>query len=165
MENVNNPQPTEAKSRILELIDRLKQTSTIVDDNITKKPGETVWPFASQLKDRLNTICAVILGEKSEDMAVVDMLSALFTMDRDVILSGWSDEITGKLADALTFNEDFQKNEDIIAYLFDLAAFVSHTFEMKSYLETTEDEEIKSLLSELQPVLNTIENITAACKS
>lgn len=163
----NNSQPNKAV-KIKELIDRLVSTSAVIDKNIADNEDGTVWPYADSLAQRTETICNVVLGSGSSGMNLIDRLSAIFTIERDVILSGWTDEITGKLADSLTFeSEDFNKNEGICAYFFDLCAFVSHALEMKAYLEkaqetenaTEEDVEIKKLAINLAPVMKTLDTI------
>lgn len=168
----NNLQPNRAV-KIKELIDRLVSTAAVIDKNITDKEDGTVWPYASSIAKRTETICDVVLGAgSSENMGLIDRLSAMFTIERDIILSGWTDDITGKIADSLTFeSEDFNKNEGICAYFFDLCAFVSHVLEMKAYLDnaletenaTEEDVEIKGLVGNLDPVLKTLDNISSAC--
>lgn len=164
-ENTTMQQPNKA-AQLKDLIRRLVSTSEVINKNITDSEDGTVWSYANSLNDRVKTICTVVLGENSSDMNLIDMLSAMFTIERDIILSGWTDEITGKIADALTFDgTDFHKNENICAYFFDLCAYVSHALEMKSYIEGApeEDTEIKALLEDLKPVLETLENISNAC--
>ena len=153
-ENTTTQQPNKA-AQLKDLIGRLVSTADVINKNI-----------ADSLNDRVKTICTVVLGENSSDMNLIDMLSAMFTIERDIILSGWTDEITGKIADALTFDEaDFDKNENVCAYFFDLCAYVSHALEMKSYIEGAPEEEteIKAMLDDLKPVLETLENISNAC--
>lgn len=150
--------------QVKDLISRLVATASIVDSNIENNTENTIWPYAKSLNSRLRNICTTVLGPDN-NMSVVDMLSALFTIERDVVLSGWTDDITGVIVKALTFENDFNKNESIAMYLFDLAAFVGHTFELKSYIESCKDEDIVSLKDEFNKVLNTIEHITNACKN
>ena len=164
-ENTTMQQPDKA-AQLKDLIGRLVSTAEVINKNIADSEAGTVWPYAKSLNDRVKTICTVVLGENSSDMNLIDMLSAMFTIERDIILSGWTDEITGKIADALTFDEaDFDKNENVCAYFFDLCAYVSHALEMKSYIEGAPEEEteIKAMLDDLKPVLETLENISNAC--
>lgn len=167
MENVNTQQTPSTRSvdkaRIKELVSRLASTAGIIKENIEKNTEKTIWPYAESLKSRLQTVCVTVLGPNNSEMETVDMLSALFTIEHDVVLAGWSEDITGKIADALTFTDDFDTNEAIVMYLFDLSSFVAHSFEMKSFIESNEDDEIKALQEEFNVVADVIEAISSKC--
>lgn len=158
-ENSNTQQVNAVK--IKQLVDNLVATASIIKDNIEKNDDRSVWPYKSSIIDRASQICQIVLGEKSNEItSSLDRLSAVYSIDRDIVLSGWSDDITAKLADTLTFvKDDFDKNEEISSYFLDLCSFVAHSLEMKNYLNNVEEEDIKQLSNDMQVVYDLLDEL------
>lgn len=169
MENVNNAQDVQKQNHyntIKKYIGELVDAASKINEHIKENHLRSIWPYTDSLSNRLNVVINTIMGENKAMMdSVTAKLSIVHSINQEVELSGWSDEITGKIAVALTFDtEDGTANDAICDYFFDICAFVAGAQELLNHIATKIPEEDRDEFDKLiKPVISTLETIETIC--